>query len=187
MNNSKSLDHLEQQTLLTLARQSIIAAVTVKESLPVLREPKGRLAEKRGAFVTLHLDGQLRGCIGFIFATKPLWQTVVETAGSAALRDPRFSPVTPDEVDSLNIEISALSPLQKLDDIEEIQIGRDGLLINYQGKSGLLLPQVAAEHHWDAKTFAEQTCRKAGLPRQTYLEQETEIFVFSAQIFSEPV
>ncbi|MBD3373516.1 AmmeMemoRadiSam system protein A [candidate division KSB1 bacterium] len=187
MNESYSLDSLEQQTLLTLARQSIIAAVTNKSSSPVLKEPAERLAEKRGAFVTLHLEGQLKGCIGYIFAVKPLWQTVVEAASSAALRDPRFSPVETDQVDTLNIEISVLSPLQKIDDIEEIEIGRDGLLISQQGKSGLLLPQVAAEHHWDAKTFVEQTCRKAGLSRHAYLEQETELFTFSAQVFSEPV
>ncbi len=187
MNESYFLDSLEQQTLLTLARQSVVSAVRNKASLPVLKDPAERLAEKRGAFVTLHLEGQLKGCIGYIFAVKPLWQTVVEAAGSAALRDPRFSPVKPDQVDSLSIEISVLSPLQKIDDIDEIEIGRDGLLINQQGKSGLLLPQVATEHHWDAKTFIEQTCRKAGLPRHAYLEQETEIFAFSAQVFSEPV
>lgn len=141
------------------------------------------LLEKRGAFVTLKIDGQLRGCIGLIRAAKPLYEAVREMALAAAFDDPRFSPLTKAEFASIEIEISVLTPLAKVNNIKEIEVGRDGLIIRLDFHSGLLLPQVATEQDWDRITFLEQTCLKAGLPKNSYKEKNAEIYRFSADVF----
>jgi MEMO1 family protein len=145
-------------------------------------EPR-RLSEKRGAFVTLKTHGQLRGCIGHIQALKPLSQTIIDMAQAAAFQDPRFPPLSQQELKNLSIEISALTPLRQIQDIKEIQVGKHGLFIERGFNSGLLLPQVAAEYGWNTQTFLEQTCQKAGLPKDAWKDSKTKIQIFSAEIF----
>jgi AmmeMemoRadiSam system protein A len=178
-----NLSTADQQLLLKVARDSIAAhlqgrePVPVKTSAPVLREP-------RGAFVSLHRHGQLRGCIGYIEAIKPLLQAVQQMAVAAAFQDPRFRPLQADELPDLEIEISVLSPLKLIKSTDEIEVGRDGLYIIRGMYRGLLLPQVATEYHWDRRTFLEQTCRKACLPPDAWQEPGTQIYTFTAQIFA---
>lgn len=141
------------------------------------------LGVEKGVFVTLNLAGKLRGCIGLIKARVPLNQAVAEMAVAAAFDDPRFTPLTSDESEQLEIEISVMSKLERVYDFKKIQIGRDGLLIRLDGHSGLLLPQVAKEHDWDTKNFLEETCLKAGLPAKAYKEERAIVFKFRAEIF----
>jgi AmmeMemoRadiSam system protein B/AmmeMemoRadiSam system protein A len=142
-----------------------------------------KLKEPNGAFVTLHKNGELRGCIGHITASLPLAETIAEMATAAAFHDPRFRPVRADELKDLKIEISVLTPLTKISSIEEIRVGTHGLYIRQDGRSGLLLPQVATEYGWDRAAFLEQACLKANLPRDAWKHKNTEIYIFSADIF----
>jgi AmmeMemoRadiSam system protein A len=137
------------------------------------------------AFVTIKKKGDLRGCIGHIIAVEPLWKTVQLMAIAASTEDPRFNPVTRDELSSLDLEISVLSPIVKVKDLTEIEVGKDGLIISRGYYRGLLLPQVATEYNWDRTTFLEQTCRKAGLPTNAYKDPETVIEKFTAIVFGE--
>ncbi|MBN1559246.1 AmmeMemoRadiSam system protein A [candidate division KSB1 bacterium] len=173
----------EKKVLLIAARSAIEEALGTRKTEPVAFDAK-IFSEKRGAFVTLHNDGKLRGCIGYVMAYKPLRETVCEMA-VAACRDPRFKPVAADELADIDIEISVLSPLQQIRDIQEIEVGRHGLYIKNGLYSGLLLPQVAADYHWDSETFLQQTCRKAGLPVDAWRYEDTVIKIFSAQVFGE--
>lgn len=141
------------------------------------------LKEHRGAFVSLHKRGQLRGCIGTIQPNRPLHQVVEEMAAAAAFEDSRFDPLSAHELKDLELEISVLTPLQRVRDPMEIEVGKHGLYIKKGFYSGLLLPQVATEYKWDRQTFLEETCRKAGLPRHAWKEKGTEIYLFSADIF----
>jgi len=142
------------------------------------------LRENRGAFVTIKKQGMLRGCIGYIQAVKPLYQTIQEMAEAAALKDTRFNPVTEKELNELEIELSVLTPLKRISDANQIQVGTHGILIRKGYYSGLLLPQVATENNWDRKTFLEQTCFKAGIyDKDCWKEKDTEIYIFSAEIF----
>jgi AmmeMemoRadiSam system protein A len=141
------------------------------------------LKEHRGAFVSLHSHGNLRGCIGSIYATKPLYQIVSDMALAAAFQDPRFNPLTKKELKDLDIEISVLTPMKRIKDIQEIEIGKHGIYIVKQTAAGLLLPQVATEYCWDRGTFLEHTCTKAGLPKNAWMDRDTEIYIFSADIF----
>jgi AmmeMemoRadiSam system protein B/AmmeMemoRadiSam system protein A len=150
---------------------------------PDLQPPTKRLSEKRGVFVTLKKGGELRGCIGYIQALKPLVDAVREMARAAAVDDSRFLPVTPDEIEELDVEITVLSPLIRVHNTDDILIGRDGLLIKHGFQSGVLLPQVAIEHDWDRTTFLAETCLKAGLPPETWKAESSEIYRFSAVIF----
>lgn len=174
----------DKKSLLDIARTTITKAVNhepVPESDPV----SGATAECCGAFVTIKRCGKLRGCIGLIESARPLVETVSEMAAAAALRDPRFDPVTPGEVDELEIEISVMSPVSVVKDIDEIAVGRDGLIVRRGGLQGLLLPQVATEYGWDRETFLAHTCRKAGLPPDAWKQEGTEIRFFSADVFGE--
>jgi AmmeMemoRadiSam system protein A len=170
--------------LLKLARETILASIVGKEQ-PRLDYSDKIFLEERGAFVTLHKKQKLRGCIGFVKGFKPLLNTIQEMAKAAAFRDPRFSPVQADEVGDLEIEISVLSPLKIIDDVKEIKVGVHGILLENQIHSGLLLPQVATEYGWDHIQFLQQTCIKAGLPRDDWKEPNTIIKTFSADVFSE--
>lgn len=173
----------ERAALLELARASLEGAVLRQRpgrSVP----PSERLSQPRGAFVTLTLGGELRGCIGYIRAVKPLWTAVAEMAVQAGLHDPRFMPVTQAELPSLEYEISVLTPMERVEQPEQIEVGRDGLMIVKGMYSGLLLPQVATEYGWDRETFLEQTCLKAGLSPQAW-RQGADIYRFSATVFSE--
>ena len=174
----------EKNTLLDIVKTAIAAKVNNKE-IPELSIDSETLKEKRGAFVTLKKKGQLRGCIGYIMPVKALGETVQEMAIAAAFHDPRFPSLKPEEVRDLTFEISVLSPLKRIKDINEIEVGKHGLYIVRGYKSGLLLPQVAVEYEWDKETFLKETCYKAGLPMQTWMDKETEIYIFSADYFGD--
>lgn len=178
------LSKSDKQTLLNIAWTTIRCKVK-GEKLPDFKVDSEILRENRGAFVTIEKNGHLRGCIGYIQAIKPLYITIQEMAEQAALNDPRFPPVSEDELDDLDIEISVLTPLRRVSDINQIEVGRDGIYIKKGFNSGLLLPQVATEYGWDRGTFLEQTCYKAGLPPQAWKEKTCEIYIFSADIFGE--
>jgi len=178
--HSDRIDEEAQEKLHDIARQAIAAHFKGHRFTPAADE----LSEiKRGAFVTLEIGGQLRGCIGQIRARLPLSDTIAEMAVAAAFEDPRFPALSEVEFEHVDIEISVLSPLVRVHDIKEIEVGRDGLLIKLDMHSGLLLPQVATEYGWTTEEFLEQTCLKAGLPRKSYLDKFAEIYRFSAQVF----
>ena len=136
-----------------------------------------------GAFVTLKIGGKLRGCIGTIQASRPARETVREMAESAAVRDPRFPALAADEVDEVALEISLLSPLTRVEDVAEIEVGRHGLYVKQGQWTGLLLPQVPGDHGWDREEFLAKTCFKAGLTEDAWQDPETEIYRFEAEIF----
>lgn len=172
----------EKEILQKIARSSIESKLLGKK-FPEIEITSETLKEKRGAFVTLQKHGNLRGCIGYIRAQRPLHETIREMALAAAFQDNRFNPVTKDELKDLEIEISVLTPLRKIDNIEEIEVGKHGIYIIKGFYSGILLPQVATEYGWDRKTFLEHTCTKAGLPNDAWKEKDTEIYIYSADIF----
>ncbi len=172
----------EKQRLRQIAT-TVIEHRILDKPVPKLEINAARLNENRGAFVTLHKRGQLRGCIGHIRGDQPLYRTVAEMAEEAAFNDPRFSPVSKEELEDLDIEISALTPLERIEEVEEIEVGKHGIYIEKGFFRGLLLPQVATEHGWDRATFLEQTCYKAGLHKDAWKEKDTKIYVFSADIF----
>ena len=172
--DKETLRHIAETVVENKARGKPVPEFTVDS--PVLEE-------KRGAFVTINKRGQLRGCIGYVQPYKPLYQTVEEMAAQAAFNDPRFDPVIEMELPDLEIEISVLTPLRRIKDVEEIEVGKHGILIEKGYNSGLLLPQVATEYGWDRKTFLEHTCLKAGLPTNAWAEKDVAISIFSADIF----
>jgi AmmeMemoRadiSam system protein A len=174
----------ERQSLVGLARSTISARLQNQE-LPGDPPSPGPLTEIRGAFVTLTLDGALRGCIGHVIGTESLWLSVRSNAINAAFRDPRFSPLTSPEFASIEIEVSALTPLWGVSNPEEIVIGRDGLVIERGIHRGLLLPQVAERYGWSPEEFLDQTCRKAGMGPGYWRKDDAEISAFSAEVFGE--
>jgi AmmeMemoRadiSam system protein A len=137
------------------------------------------------AFVTLHVGGALRGCIGTLERRRSLWSVVGEMAAAAATRDPRFPPIDPTDLRTMTVEISVLSPDLRIHRPEEIEIGRHGLDVRRGGARGLLLPQVAVEHGFDREKFLSATCRKAGLPADAWHDSATELRVFEAEIFGD--
>jgi AmmeMemoRadiSam system protein A len=171
----------ERSLLLRLAHESISSALEKRELPLEISTP--HFAEHRGAFTSLYLRGELRGCVGYVLPSSPLYRAVAETARAAAFEDNRFPPVNKEEASHLEIELSILSSPQPLR-AEEIEVGRHGLLIAWHGRRGLLLPQVPIEHGWDRTTFLEQTCRKAGLPPDTWQKGAT-IEAFTAEVFGE--
>lgn len=179
-----TLSKKEQKTLLQLARKSIAAKIR-GEPPPEFRCGSNRLNELRGAFVTLKKENKLRGCIGLIKGAKPLYETVQEVAEASAFQDPRFSPLKEDELKDTVIEISVITPLQKISSINKIKVKRDGVLVKHGDSQGLLLPQVAEKNNWSRKTFLEHVCLKAGLEKDDWKSPETEIMTFSAQVFEE--
>lgn len=178
------LTQSDGRCLLDVARRAAEASLGGR---PLPAEPGvGALAQPRGAFVTLRCraDAVLRGCIGYVEPELPLQETVARAAASAATSDGRFAPVTLEELPGLRIEVSALGPLGPIC-ADEVRVGTHGLAIRFGGHAGLLLPQVAVEHRWDATTFLDQTCRKAGLPPDTWRQQGVELLAFTAVVFSE--
>ena len=176
------LNNEERLFLLGLARASVEAAVRGK-ALGLPAEVPPRLREKRGAFVSLHKIKQLRGCVGYVEAAKPLCQTVQEVAVAAALNDPRFEPVRAEELPDLEVELSVLTPC-RLAAPEAIEVGVHGVMITLERARGVLLPQVAVEHHWSRERFLEETCRKAGLPPDAWRKGAT-IETFQAEVFDD--
>lgn len=181
---SSPLTEAEKQALLKIARGSIEIKLSGEE-LPGIKIDKGTLVDRRGVFVTLTKNGELRGCIGYIQPLKPLAEAVQEMAVAAATSDLRFQPVTKDELPAIKVDISVLSRLTKVEKINEIKVGRDGLYIIAEGKSGLLLPQVATDQGWDREQFLQQVCLKAGLPPNTWKKAETVLYRFTAEVFGE--
>ena len=177
------LSDADKKLLLQMARDSIEAHLLDKPA-PALDVPSS-LSQLRGAFVSLHRRGQLRGCIGYLEAVKPLGQTVREMAVAAAFDDPRFRPLGREELAELEVEISVLSPMQLINNIDQIQVGTHGLYIIQGRYRGLLLPQVATEYHWDRLTFLGQTCCKAGLPADAWKDPATKIYLFTAEIIAD--
>jgi AmmeMemoRadiSam system protein A len=176
------LDAKDRQALLRLARQALEARV--QGAPPPRRESGGPLDQPFGAFVSIHRDGELRGCLGRLEVDRPLSHTVAELAAVVADSDPRFRPVSPDELPRIELEISVLTVEREVGSVEEIDVGRHGLIVERAGRRGLLLPQVAAEHGWDRETFLAHTCIKAGLAADAW-RHGVRILVFEAQVFSE--
>lgn len=175
----------EKEILLSAARESI-RSIFGKANIPIIDyKQHPSLALKAGAFVTLKMRGELRGCIGFITSEKPLFETVCEAAKHAAVRDPRFPPLNSHELDSVDIEISVLSPMQKISDYDEIKVGEHGLLVEEGYYHGLLLPQVATEQNLNREQFLSSVCMKAGLPQDYWQKKKLNLKVFTALIFHE--
>jgi len=178
----------EEGTLATRLARGAIEYVITKKPKPAL-DLTPVFGEKRGVFVTLTKAGQLRGCIGFPYPMMPLGEAIENAAVAAALEDPRFPGVRKDEVAALDFEVTILTvpvPLEcdPEDRPNHIEVGRHGLIARGFGTSGLLLPQVATEYGWDAKTFLDYTCEKAGLPARCWHQKNTEILTFEGQIFT---
>ena len=172
----------EKQFLLKLA-QNVVEVGTKGKKTDIPATSSSKLIEKRGVFVTLEKNGILRGCIGSVQARLPLAEAVFEMAYAAAFEDPRFPEVAEAELPDLKYEISVMSPLSQVDDINNIMVGRDGLMIRLDMHSGLLLPQVATENGWARATFLEQTCLKAGLPKKSYKDKRAKIYKFTVEKF----
>jgi AmmeMemoRadiSam system protein A len=177
------LSENDQQTLLKIARDSVqtyLAGRTLR--LPEITQ--GVLAGTHGVFVSIHRQHELRGCIGNVHPATPLFRTTSECAVSAAVGDPRFMPMMSDELSHVHFELSVLSPMEKIENVSQLEIGRDGLLISKRGARGLLLPQVATAYGWGPERFLEETCRKAGL-RPSEWKEDATIFRFTAHVFQE--
>ncbi|MGE5315586.1 MAG: AmmeMemoRadiSam system protein A [Acidobacteriota bacterium] len=177
----------EKKYLIGVARHALEEEIAGGSSLPVPVRPSAseHLAQKSGAFVTLMEGSELRGCLGLLSADAPLPETIAEMARRAATEDPRFDPVTAQELGRLSIELSILSPFTPIAGPSEIQIGRDGLLVTQGRRRGLLLPQVAERYHFTPEEFLEETCLKAGLPRAAWKMEETSLFSFRADVIEE--
>src|SRR6266699_3608873 len=178
-----SLSEADPRAALQLARTAVVEAVSHRQP-PSELPREGIFAERRSVFVTLHVGKRLQGCIGVVEANEPLGEAIVRCAASAALEDPRFAPMKPEQLASLGIEISLLSSLEPIAP-ESIEIGRHGLLIRLHARRGLLLPQVAIEHRMTREQFLEETCRKAGLPREAWRDPRARLFAFTCEVFSE--
>jgi AmmeMemoRadiSam system protein A len=179
------LSIIQKRKILMLARSTIASKLNInfKSDNDDFSDPLFSL--KCGAFVTLHLNGSLRGCIGYIQGFGPLHQTIVEMAEAAAFKDPRFAPVSVGEFKSIDIEISILSPVVTVDSIQDIVTGRDGIIIKKGYHSGLLLPQVASEYNWNVEQFLEHACMKAGLDRDEWRTGKVSIEKFTAFVFGD--
>ena len=178
-----SLSSKDKTDLLALARKSVEYVIHEKKSYEPDAATSEDLNQDRGAFVTLTKAGVLRGCIGYTSPIKSLYMTVRDTATFAALRDPRFQPVAASELPDLEYEISVLSPLRRVTDIQQIKVGEDGLLMVNGAYEGVLLPQVPVEQKWDRLRFLEGTCTKAGMKPDCWKDEATDIFVFTAVVF----
>ncbi len=178
------LSESEKLQLLKLARTTISTRLK-DESSPEFTTASQHLNADGAAFVTLRIEGDLRGCIGYTEAFQPLHKTVADCAISAAFADPRFQPLLPEEYATIKLEISVLTPLVEAASPDEVKVGEHGLMIDAGGRRGLLLPQVATDQGWDRETFLSQTCVKAGLPPDTWKKPGTGIYLFEAEVFAE--
>jgi len=185
------LDDNEKKNLLAIAREALRESAR-RGRFPsrIAKEADSRdlsehLMKNAGAFVSLHKKGKLRGCIGRFEADEPLYQTVIGMAYAASQNDPRFSAITEEEVDDTDIEISVLTPMRRIEDASEIEIGRHGIYLIKGARRGTLLPQVATQYGWDRETFLEQTCVKAGLPKTAWKDDDTEMYIYDAIVFGE--
>ena len=188
---SEKLSLAEGTKLVKLARKNIEYVLASGRPLAEIASDK-RFLEQQGVFVTLHTfpEKELRGCIGLPYPVKPLWNSVVIASAEAAVNDPRFSPVQAGELEKIAIEVSVLTMPEEIKGSRKelpgkIEVGKDGLIVKRDARSGLLLPQVAPEQGWDAETFLGHCCLKAGLPENSWKTTGTDVFKFHAQIFSE--
>ena len=172
----------DEKLLLSIARQAFEARVVGDRPPAVVCI--GPLGLRCSAFVSIHNGDQLRGCLGRLSPSSSLGATLVYLGGALADSDPRFPPVSPDELPLLQMEISLLTPERAISSIDELTVGQHGVIIEQGRSRGLLLPQVANEFGWDRETFLEHACVKAGLPRAAW-RTEARIFVFEARIFAE--
>jgi len=180
------LNEQQRRQLLTLARETIAAVLAGKTPEVNAGDFDEALRKPSGAFVTLTThDDELRGCIGSIEARAPLFQAVFTSAINAAFRDPRFYPVRPGELEKLKIEISVMGPIERVTNVDDIVVGRDGLIVTRGANAGLLLPQVATDYGWDRDTFLRQTSVKAGLPPDAWRSADAKLEKFSAEVFGE--
>jgi hypothetical protein len=184
-NTQSSLTESERHLLLSLARKSVDTYFSGLEPDLAVADCSPALSQPRGAFVTLHKRGELRGCIGTFHPDGPLYRVVAQMARQAAFSDYRFRPVTNRELDTLDIEISVLTPMKRICDPNQVAVGRDGLYIKRGICAGVLLPQVPVEQGWDREQFLDHTCLKAGLPAGAWKEKNTELYVFQAEVFGE--
>ena len=173
----------QQEILLLLAREAVSYYLKTGDHLEKDTQDK-ILLERRGAFVTLKVKGELRGCIGYPIPYKSLYKTIIDAAVSAASADYRFLSLTTEELQDTKIEISILSAPRPITDISEIKVGIHGIVISKEPKKGLLLPQVPVEWNWDLETYLEHGCQKAGLAKNEW-KKDAKIEIFSAQVFSE--
>jgi len=184
------MEETARRRLLEIARASVEAAVRGKP-LPKVEETHPELLARRGCFVTLKNHGRLRGCLGHFTSNKPLFQLVNETARASATQDPRFfhDMITPEELPSLDVEISVLSPLERIRNPLDIVLGKHGIYIERGGAAGCFLPQVAEETGWSKEEFLGYCCsHKAGLPYDAWRDPDTKVYVFTAEIIGpEPV
>jgi uncharacterized protein len=176
----------DRTTLIEIARRAISSAV-IENGVPDVPSYPPALGITRGVFVSLYRSGTLRGCVGQVENPGPLAELVAYTAVHAALHDARFPPLGLDEIAEVCIELSVLSPLELVAPEAVIagQPGQVGLMVVRERRKGLLLPQVAAERHWSGERFLEETCAKAGLPRNAWQDSATQIFAFTAEVFSD--
>lgn len=182
---SSVLNEKQRDVLLKLARRSVETFVTSGKKInPGIAD--SRLNQTQGAFVTINKNGQLRGCIGNVIGQKPLSQTVADMAVAAASQDPRFPPVGADELKDINVEVSVLSVPKRVQGIDQIELGRDGVIISVGDQQGLFLPQVATETGWSKEQFLGELCsQKAGLAADCYKDPSVNIFTFTAEVFHE--
>lgn len=180
------LNPQQRLQLLRIARESIEAVLDGRRPQLNPGQYDEDLRRPAGAFVSLHTrQGDLRGCIGSIQPVAPLCQAVASSAINAAFRDPRFRPLRKEELPEIDLEISVMGPIEPVSNVEEIVVGRDGLIVRRGGSSGLLLPQVATDCAWDRDSFLNHTCMKAGLPPESWRSPECLLERFSAEVFSE--
>jgi AmmeMemoRadiSam system protein A len=178
----------ERRLLIEHARAAVLTRIGAERSdADADADPPetAALGVSAAAFVTLHVGGALRGCIGTLERRRSLWSVVGEMAAAAATRDPRFPPIDPTDLRTMTVEISVLSPDLRIHRPDEIEIGRHGLDVRRRGARGLLLPQVAVEHGFDREKFLAATCRKAGLPADAWQDTDTELRVFEAEVFGD--
>ncbi len=175
----------EKLILLNAARKSIEALFTGEDIPQPDYEKYPVLKSKAGAFVTLTANSELRGCIGYIIGVEPLFDTVCSAAVQAAHHDPRFFPLSENELPKVDIEISVLSEPFPVNSYDEIEVGKHGLIVEEDGRRGLLLPQVPIEHNMNKEEFLSALCQKAGLPVNLWREKMLNISAFTATVFSE--
>jgi AmmeMemoRadiSam system protein A len=173
-----------RERLLRIARNAIAAKLGSTGVGADVGELPAELTEPSGAFVSLHVDGRLRGCIGSIHASDPLAETVAEMAVAAATSDPRFPAMSARELRDTDIEVSVLTPLRPIAP-EDVEVGTHGLYVIQGRYRGLLLPQVPTQYGWDRETFLAQVCHKAGLPSDAWRAKDTQLLAFTAEVFSE--
>jgi len=179
------LNETQQERLLNIARQTMETYIRERK-IPEFSEDDPQLSEPCGAFVTLHKEGNLRGCIGNIISQRPLYELIRDMAIASSTQDPRFPPVEVSEFSHIEIEISVLSQPQRVKDVAEIELGKHGVIVKRDFQEGVFLPQVATETGWSKEEFLSNLCaHKAGLSPEAWKEEATEIYIFSAQVFKE--